>query len=207
MRDAVPGQAIEMLADRLARARQHQRSAAEHRAQENLQAAVAADVVEGAPYHRRIALLRLERRRQGGERVHHHFRHARGARRQQYPFGRVGRRDKPIRRHDIRPNIQRGREVRRPHGPAFRHHRPRHRPRRRRTARQNGPDLHRAARSSGGAQRRRARSAPRRSSIDLWSRQRPISRRAPRGGRRGSFRVSRLAKRALEPRSQRKPSA
>ena len=57
MRHAVQRQALEMLGNRLAGARQHERNAAEHRAQENLQAAVAADVVERAPDHGAVGRL------------------------------------------------------------------------------------------------------------------------------------------------------
>src|SRR5207302_7052588 len=49
MGDATRGGPHEEIARRFAGARQHQRSAAEERAQKNLQAAITADVVEGAP--------------------------------------------------------------------------------------------------------------------------------------------------------------
>src|SRR5437773_5285573 len=59
------------IARRFAGSRQHHRSAAEERAQKNLQAAITADVVEGAPQHllRRRA-VRLDRTRQAQPRVY-----------------------------------------------------------------------------------------------------------------------------------------
>ena len=74
--------------DRLVGARQHQRAAAEQGAQEDLQAAIAADVVERAPDHRRVIGLRAsDRRGQGRRDVHDHLRHAGGAGGEQHPFG------------------------------------------------------------------------------------------------------------------------
>ncbi len=49
MRHAMPREPEKMIGDRLAGARQNERRAAKHRAQENLQSAIAADVVERAP--------------------------------------------------------------------------------------------------------------------------------------------------------------
>ena len=57
------------------------------RAQEDLQAAIAADVVERAPDHGGVRLLRGDGAGQPSERVHDHFRHAGGAGRQHHPFG------------------------------------------------------------------------------------------------------------------------
>jgi len=50
MRDAMLRQPRQMIADRLAGAGEDEASAAKHGAEENLQPAVAADVVERAPY-------------------------------------------------------------------------------------------------------------------------------------------------------------
>ncbi len=87
MGDAVAGEAFEMIADRLAGAGQNKRNAAEHRAQENLQAAIAADVVERTPDRIVADRPATKRRGQAGERMHHHFRHAGGARREHHPIG------------------------------------------------------------------------------------------------------------------------
>jgi hypothetical protein len=102
MRHAVAAEAIEMIGDGLACARQHQRRVPERRAQKDLQTAIAADVVERAPYDRAVRCFAADRRGQAGEAVDGHFRHARGARREQHPFGFARRRGKICSRHDVR---------------------------------------------------------------------------------------------------------
>ncbi len=82
-----------MIGDRLAGARQNERSACDNRAQKNLQTAVAADIVERTPHDGLGFRWRRDRRGEAAEAVHHHLRHAGRARRQQHPFGR-----NPIRR-------------------------------------------------------------------------------------------------------------
>ena len=90
MGDAGGAGADQEIVDRLAGAAQRQRAPAGDRAQENLQAAVAADVVEGRPVLDRGCggALRIGagQRRQ---RMDHHFRIAGGAGGQQHPFGRA----------------------------------------------------------------------------------------------------------------------
>ena len=102
MGDAVAAEAIEMIADRLAGAGQNKRNAAEHRAQENLQAAIAADVVERTPDRVVDDRPAAKRRGQAGERMHHHFRHAGGARREHDPLGLARGGGKPPGRGNLR---------------------------------------------------------------------------------------------------------
>ena len=65
MRHAVAAEAIEMFADRLAGAGQNERDAAEHGAQKDLQAAIAADVVERPPHGRAVTSACHETPRSG----------------------------------------------------------------------------------------------------------------------------------------------
>ena len=96
-------QAREMIGNRLAGAGKNERSAAEHRAQENLQSAITADVVERAPYRRGVGGTAAgDGRREPGKVVHHHLRHARRARGQQHPFGANGNRRRLVERNDRR---------------------------------------------------------------------------------------------------------
>ena len=77
-----------MIDDRLAGLREDQRTVAEHGAQEDLQAAVAADIVKCCPDGRLFARRRdPDRRGQPGEAVHDHLRDARRPRGQEHPFG------------------------------------------------------------------------------------------------------------------------
>ncbi len=93
MGDAVAAEAIEMLGDRLAAARQHERGAAKHRAQENLQAAIAANIVERRPNDIAIDLALAKGCGEAGHAVDHHFGHAGGAGGQHHPLCRARRRD------------------------------------------------------------------------------------------------------------------
>ncbi len=87
MRHAAAAEPGKMIGDRLAGARQHQRRAADDRAQKYLQAAIAADVVERAPDDGAVETSGADRRDQAGQAVHRHLRHAGRAGREQYPFG------------------------------------------------------------------------------------------------------------------------
>ena len=86
MRHALRAEAYEKVADRFAGTREHERSAAERSAQKNLQSAVPADVVEGAPDD---VVADAERsangRRQCGEVVRDHSWRARRPRREEDP--------------------------------------------------------------------------------------------------------------------------
>ena len=108
---ARPGAGKE-LANRLQRARQHHRAAAQHRTQENLQAAIAAHVVERAPY-RTVAERARGRHRPGRgagqrrQRMTHQFGNTGRARGEQNPFSFVHRlavrhagSDRGARRHE-----------------------------------------------------------------------------------------------------------
>ena len=87
MSDPVRGRAREKISRRFAGARKHQRHSAQHRAQINLQSAVAADVVERAPDRLRTAPLSRQRPRETLQAVRDQLRRAGGTRGQQYPFG------------------------------------------------------------------------------------------------------------------------
>jgi hypothetical protein len=88
MRDPARAEASKMIADRLVGAREHQRCPVDQRAEEYLQAAVAADVVERSPDHRRrMAGVALDRAGEPGERMHHHLGRAARAGREHHPFG------------------------------------------------------------------------------------------------------------------------
>jgi hypothetical protein len=90
MRHAASAGADQKILDRLAIAAQRQRAQAGDRAQENLQAAITADVVERRPIlHRGLRRVRRDRAGQRRQRMDDHFRVARGSRCQQHPFGRV----------------------------------------------------------------------------------------------------------------------
>ena len=94
MRHARGPGAGQKLRGRLARARQHQRRAAEHGTQVDLQAAVAADVIERAPHHARCGRLARQRAGQAREGVGDELRGAGRARGEKYPLG--GERRLPI---------------------------------------------------------------------------------------------------------------
>ena len=85
--DAVRGRSREKISGRFAGARKHQRHSGEHRAQINLQSAIAADVVERAPDDLRTAPLPRQRPRKTLQAVRDQLRRAGGTRGQQYPFG------------------------------------------------------------------------------------------------------------------------
>ena len=103
MRHAAAAEPGKMIGDRLAGARQHQRRAADDRAQKDLQAAIAADVVERAPHDGAVETLPgADRRDQAGKAVHRHLRHAGRAGREQHPFGRHLRQRKLLGRDDGR---------------------------------------------------------------------------------------------------------
>ncbi len=88
MRDAVFAGAGEEGCDTFARLRQDHRAATDQGAEQNLQAAIAADVVERAPHcimgHAQAV---IDRACQGCQRVHQHFGPAGGAGGEQHPFG------------------------------------------------------------------------------------------------------------------------
>ena len=176
-------QAREMIGNRLAGAGKNERSAAEHRAQENLQSAITADVVERAPYRRGVGGTAAgDGRREPGKIVHHHLRHARRARGQQYPFGANGNGRRLVARSDRRragdANGERERRMRRANRRRSRSHRFRLPPSRRRDDRPR----YRAAGSPGAARRRQARSAPAPSSAGSRSSPGPNGPPDPRAG-------------------------
>ena len=72
---------------RFSGARQHQRAPAQQRPQQNLQASIPANIVEGAP-HRRDGLdpIPVDRTRQAGQGVHDQLRHARRPRGEENPL-------------------------------------------------------------------------------------------------------------------------
>jgi hypothetical protein len=85
VRHAMGGEPGEVIRDRFAGARQDERAAADHGAQEDLQPAIAAYIVEGAPY--RSCGAGLDRRGEARDIVAHQLGNAGGARGQQHPFG------------------------------------------------------------------------------------------------------------------------
>ena len=113
MRDAVAAETIEMIADRLAGAGQNKRNAAEHGAQENLQATIAADVVERAPDCVVDDRPAAKRRGQAGERVHHHFWHAGSAGSEHDPLGLARGGGKPPGRRNLRSTGNADRQIER----------------------------------------------------------------------------------------------
>ena len=149
MRHAAAAEPGEMIGDRLAGARQHQRRAADDRAQKYLQAAVAADVVERAPHDGAVETLSgADRRDQAGQAVHRHLRHAGRAGREQHPFGRHLR-QRMLRQPGQWPaRKRRAPEDRMPRGPACPRRSRRRRPRRRRSKRRDDRLRYRAAKSS-----------------------------------------------------------
>ena len=114
MRDAARLQPRDMIGERLVRARQHHRTAADDGAQEYLKAAIAADVIEGRP-DRSGAARRAVGDDRAGQRLQgmaDDLRHARGARGQHQPFGRAlgldlrcGARRRPGRHHQLHVGI------------------------------------------------------------------------------------------------------
>ena len=79
------GEPRQVVGHGLAGARQDERASADHGPQEDLQTAVAANVVEGAPHRRSGG--RLDRRGEARDGVADQLGNARGARGQQHPFG------------------------------------------------------------------------------------------------------------------------
>ncbi len=161
MRDAVFGETREMIGDRLAGAGENQRRAAAHRAEIDLQAAVAADVVERAP---NVGAVGRARGAHGGgepfEIVHDHLRHAGRARGHQHPFG-VQRAPARLRASAQSPaRKSRAAEARARRAAACRHRSRRRRCRRGRSRLTDARPRRRAAGSRCGGRRRQARSAP-----------------------------------------------
>ncbi len=94
MSDAQPGHAIHQIDQALVRAGNHHRSAAEQTAQQDLQAAIAADIVKCGPDHGPVRRGHgLDRPRQAFQVVHHHLGRSGGAGGEHHPFGpdRLGR--------------------------------------------------------------------------------------------------------------------
>ena len=96
-RDAGGGGAREEIAHRLVGAGEHHRAAADQRAQQDLQPAIAADVVERAPHLFAAGVRRArDRAGQAAQRMDRHLRRSGGAGGEQRPFAhqprRIGRR-------------------------------------------------------------------------------------------------------------------
>ena len=92
-------EAQQVVGDGLSSARQNQRTRAHDAAQEDLQPAIAAHVVEGRPDDALLVPLhRGDRACQAFETVHHELRHAGRAGCQQQPFGRTMTRRRLARR-------------------------------------------------------------------------------------------------------------
>ena len=86
----------------------------------DLQAAIAADVVEGAPHHGAVETLSgADRRGQAGQAVHDHLRHAGRAGGEQHPFGRQLRQRKLLGLEQWPARKRHAREDRAPGGPAY----------------------------------------------------------------------------------------
>ena len=152
-----------------ARARRRQ-----HRAEEDLQAAVAADVVERAPDGAPSAGLGAHGRSETGEVVHDHLRHAGRAGSHEHPLGarawcgssdRFDRQRTDDANGKVKCRVRRGCRID-DDGIDTGH---------RYDRRQDGQPRHRAAGSRGGARSRRVRSTPLPPSVDFRSRQEPIA--------------------------------
>ena len=87
LRDTVRTGSNQKIAGRFLGVREHERSTAQERAQKDLQTAVTADVVEGAPDDRIARAAALYRAGEARQRVQRHFRIAGGSRGEENPFG------------------------------------------------------------------------------------------------------------------------